>query len=97
MSERHTQPCPGTRICCPRCHTPVPYAEIPDGEGFFLCSRRRCGTHFYAACAAYYCTTTEVARAEREHMRTLGTQAERLAYLATRVAWPMDELRAEAA
>jgi hypothetical protein len=103
MAERRSQPCPATRVCCPVCHAPVPYAELEaDGGAFFLCQRRPagsvpCNTHFYAACSDFYCVTTEVTKAEREHMRTLPSRDERLAYLAARVAWPEGESVAKAA
>jgi hypothetical protein len=96
MTKRHSEPCPGTRICCPACHRPLLNTEIVDGEGFFRCEARVCRTHFYAACADYFCTTTAVSLPEHQHMRTLATKADRLAYLATRVAWS-DEALPEAA
>lgn len=98
MSERRTQPCPATRICCPACHRIVLGAELEaDGGGFFLCHRRDCEAHFYAACSDFYCVTTEVTGREREYMRTLPSRADRLAYLETRVAWPDGVRLAEAA
>jgi hypothetical protein len=87
MAERRKQDCPGTMLVCPACRRPANHFELLDAEGFFQCDRRACRAHVYVACSAYYCTTTEVTRTEREHMRTLTSATDRLAYLATRVAW----------